>query len=148
MGSELPWESLDMNPPACEPHTGMIVQVACGLQFSGEMIHQGHRSFGRLAQVTSPAATMMGALVLTGIVSATFASDPIMVFGSYDLAFANHNLNFFMTVRGIHEFCTNAIIVLILIHIIAAIYHHFILKDNTTSNMSKFWMTKHIGNQK
>ena len=86
---------------------------------------------------------LMGALVLTGIVSATFASDPIMVFGSYDLAFANHNLNFFLIIRGIHEFCTNAIIALILIHILAAIYHHFILKDNTTSNMSKFWMTKH-----
>ena len=86
---------------------------------------------------------LMGALVLTGIVSATFASDPIMVFGLYDLAFANHNLNFFMIIRGIHEFCTNAIIALILIHILAAIYHHFILKDNTTSNMSKFWMTKH-----
>ena len=51
---------------------------------------------------------LMGALVLTGIVSATFASDPIMVFGSYDLAFANHNLNFFLIIRGIHEFCTNA----------------------------------------
>ena len=85
---------------------------------------------------------LMGTLVLTGIISATFASDPIMIFGSYDLAFANHNLNFFMIVRGIHEFCTNAIIALILIHIVAAIYHHFILKDNTTLNMSKFWTTK------
>ena len=90
---------------------------------------------------------LMGALVLTGIVSASFASDPIMIFGSYDLAFANHNLNFFMIVRGIHEFCTNAIIALILIHILAAIYHHFILKDNTTLNMSKFWTTKQISKQ-
>ena len=90
---------------------------------------------------------LMGTLVLTGIVSASFASDPIMVFGAYDLAFANHNLNFFMIVRGIHEFCTNAIIVLILIHILAAIYHHFILKDKTTLNMSKFWTTKHISKQ-
>ena len=91
---------------------------------------------------------LMGALMVTGIISASFASDPIIVFGSFDLAFANHSVEFFILVRTIHEFCTNAIIVLILIHIIAAIYHHFILKDNTTSNMSKFWMTKHIGNQK
>ena len=90
---------------------------------------------------------LMGALVLTGIVSASFASDPIMIFGSYDLAFANHNLNFFMIVRGIHEFCTNAIIALILIHILAAIYHHFVLKDNTTLNMLKFWTTKQISKQ-
>ena len=57
-------------------------------------------------------------------------------------AFANHNDNAFRIVRGIHEFCTNAIIALIFIHILAAIYHHFVLKDSTTSNMSKFWTTK------
>jgi cytochrome b561 len=90
---------------------------------------------------------LMGALVMTGIISATYASDPILVFNSYDLAFANHNDNAFRTVRGIHEFCTNAIIALIFIHILAAIYHHFILKDKTTLNMSKFWTTKHISKQ-
>ena len=85
---------------------------------------------------------LMGTLVLTGIISAAYASDPILVFNSYDLAFANHNTNVFNIIRGIHEFCTNSIIALIVIHIVAAIYHHFILKDNTTSNMSKFWTTK------
>ena len=85
---------------------------------------------------------LMAVLVTTGIISATYASDPIIVFGSYDLAFASHNASFFEIVRGIHEFCTNAIIALIVIHILAAIYHHFVLKDSTTSNMSKFWTTK------
>ena len=82
---------------------------------------------------------LMGTLMLTGIISANFASDPIMVFGSYDLAFANHNEGLFLTIRGIHEFCTNAIIALIAIHILAAIYHHFVVKDLTTINMLKFW---------
>ena len=86
---------------------------------------------------------LMAVLVTTGIISATYASDPIIVFSSYDLAFATHNASFFKIVRGIHEFCTNAIIALIVIHILAAIYHHFVLKDSTTSNMSKFWTTKH-----
>ena len=86
---------------------------------------------------------LMGALMLTGIISATFASDPILVFNSYYLAFANHNENVFRIVRGIHEFCTNAIIALIVIHIFAATYQHFVLKDNTASNMSKFWTTKY-----
>ena len=85
---------------------------------------------------------LMGALVLTGIISASYASDPIFIFNSYDLAFANHNDDVFKIVRGIHEFCTNAIIALIVIHILAAIYHHFVLKDSTTSNMTKFWTTK------
>ena len=82
---------------------------------------------------------LMGALMLTGIISANFASDPIMVFSSYDLAFANHNDDLFLIVRGIHEFCTNAIIALIAVHILAALYHHFIVKDVTTINMLKFW---------
>lgn len=82
---------------------------------------------------------LMGALMLTGIISANFASDPIMVFSSYDLAFANHNDDLFLTVRGIHEFCTNAIIALIAVHILAALYHHFIVKDVITINMLKFW---------
>ena len=85
---------------------------------------------------------LMGSLVLTGIISATYASDPILIFNSYDLAFANHNDDVFKIVRGMHEFCTNAIIALIVIHILAAIYHHFVLKDSTPSNMTKFWATK------
>ena len=85
---------------------------------------------------------LMGALVLTGIISASYASDPIFIFNSYDLAFANHNDDVFKIVRRMHEFCTNAIIALIVIHILAAIYHHFVLKDSTTSNMTKFWTTK------
>ena len=85
---------------------------------------------------------LMGALMVTGIISASFASDPIIVFGSFDLAFANHSVEFFILVRTIHEFCTNAIIVLILIHILAAVYHHYIAKDDTTSKMLKFWTSK------
>lgn len=85
---------------------------------------------------------LMGALIVTGIISASFASDPIIVFGSFDLAFANHSVEFFILVRTIHEFCTNAIIVLILIHILAAVYHHYIAKDDTTSKMLKFWTSK------
>ena len=50
----------------------------------------------------------------------------------------------FNFVRGIHEFATNAIIALIVIHILAALYHHFIVKDETTKNMAKFWTRKTV----
>jgi cytochrome b561 len=85
----------------------------------------------------------MGTLMLTGIISAIFASDPTVVFGSYDLAFANHNTDLFLTVRGVHKFYTNAIIALILVYVFAPIYHHFIAKDITILNMAKFWTTKY-----
>ena len=54
------------------------------------------------------------------------------------------NLGMFNLVRGIHEFATNAIIALIVIHILAALYHHFIVKDETTKNMTKFWTRKTV----
>ena len=86
---------------------------------------------------------LMAGLIITGISMASFASDPIIVFG-IDLAFAAHNQNTFFIIRGFHEFCTNAIIALIVIHILAALYHQFFAKDDTTLNMLKFWTTKKV----
>jgi len=84
---------------------------------------------------------LMGLLILSGIITASFASDPIIVFGALDLVISP-NEKFFTLVRVVHEFCTNAIIALILIHILAALYHHFYAKDDTTSKMLKFWQSK------
>lgn len=86
---------------------------------------------------------LMAGLIITGIAMASFASDPIVVFG-FDLAFASHNQSTFFTIRGFHEFCTNAIIALIAIHIFAALYHQFFAKDDTTMSMLKFWTTKKV----
>ncbi|MBU26301.1 MAG: hypothetical protein CMD99_09780 [Gammaproteobacteria bacterium] len=87
---------------------------------------------------------LMCALMLTGIISANFAFDSIMVLGLFDLAFANHDASLFAIVRSIHEFCTQVIIVLIAIQILAAIYHQFVAKDDTTRNMARFWITKRL----
>ena len=50
----------------------------------------------------------------------------------------------FNLIKGVHEFATNAIIALIVIHILAALYHHFVVKDDTTKNMTKFWTRKTV----
>ena len=84
---------------------------------------------------------LMFGLIISGISMASFASDPIVVFG-LDLSFATHNQSNFHLIRDLHEFCTNAIILLIAIHILAAIYHHFFANDDTTLKMLKFWQTK------
>jgi len=84
---------------------------------------------------------LMAGLIVTGIAMASFATDPIIVFG-IDLAFAAHNQNTFFIIRGFHEFCTNAIIALIAIHILAALYHHFFAKDDTTKKMLLFWKSQ------
>jgi len=86
----------------------------------------------------------MGLLIISGIASANFTSDPIVVFGTFNLSSEVDNPNMFNLIRGVHEFATNAIIALIVIHILAALYHHFVVKDDTTKNMTKFWTRKTV----
>ena len=85
---------------------------------------------------------LMGLLIISGITTANFTTDPIIVFGLINLSSEVNNVEIFNLIRGVHEFATNAIIALISIHILAAIYHHFIVKDDTTKNMLKFWTRK------
>ena len=85
---------------------------------------------------------LMGLLIISGITTANFTTDPIIVFGLINLSSEVNNVEMFNLIRGVHEFATNAIIALISIHILAAIYHHFIAKDDTTKNMLKFWTRK------
>ena len=85
---------------------------------------------------------LMGLLIISGITTANFTTDPIIVFGLINLSSEVNNIEMFNLIRGVHEFATNAIIALISIHILAAIYHHFIAKDDTTKNMLKFWTRK------
>ena len=66
---------------------------------------------------------LMGLLIVSGITAANFTNDPIVVFGLFNLSSEVDNLYMFELIRGIHEFATNAIIALITIHILAAIYH-------------------------
>ena len=85
---------------------------------------------------------LMGLLIISGITTANFTTDPIIVFGLINLSSEVNNVEMFNLIRGVHEFATNAIIALISVHILAALYHHFIAKDDTTKNMLKFWTRK------
>ncbi len=76
----------------------------------------------------------MGLLMLSGIMSAIFAQHPILVYRLYELASANHNVDFFNAIRGVHEFFTHAIIAIIFIHVA--------VKDETMINITKFWITR------
>ncbi|MEG9861030.1 MAG: cytochrome b [Parvularculales bacterium] len=82
---------------------------------------------------------LMGVLLLSGIITASAASQPIVIFGFFDAAFGAADESFFQSVRLVHETCTNLIIALIVIHIVAALYHHFIVRDRTMLRMLLFW---------
>jgi len=52
------------------------------------------------------------------------------------------NEDLMQTIRPVHEFATNAMIVLIAIHVVAALQHHFVAKDRSTTKMLKFWKSE------
>ena len=82
---------------------------------------------------------LMGGLIITGLLTARYASDPIFAFNAINLTIDYPDIETYNVLRLFHEIFTNLIIVLIGIHIFASMYHHFIAKDLTTINMVKFW---------
>ena len=60
-----------------------------------------------------------------------------MIFATFDVAL--QLIKAFSGRAQVHELCTNLIIVLIGIHVGAALYHHFIARDHTTARMVRFW---------
>ena len=82
---------------------------------------------------------LMGGLIVTGLLTARYATDPILAFNTLNLTMGNGDLQIYNVIRFFHEVFTNLIIAFIAIHIFASLYHHFIAKDLTTLNMIKFW---------
>lgn len=84
----------------------------------------------------------IGFLILSGLLTAMNATNPVNLFGQIDIAIGQLDEEVFGFIRGFHEFATNAVIALILIHVGAALYHWFIVKDNLTQRMMKFWKSE------
>lgn len=82
---------------------------------------------------------LIGFLILSGLVTAANATNPILLFGAVDITIGQTTTDNFEFLRGFHEFATNAVIALIAIHFLAAMYHLLIAKDQTTQRMLKFW---------
>ena len=84
----------------------------------------------------------IGFLILSGLATAANATAPVPLFGALDIAIGQTEETTFQFVRQFHEFSTNSVIALIGIHVFAAIYHHFVAKDDSTSRMLRFWSSK------
>lgn len=85
---------------------------------------------------------LIGLLILSGIVTAVNAASPIPLFGVWDITLGQLNEETFGVLRPVHEFATNALIALIALHVVAALYHQFVLRDTSTINMLKFWSSR------
>ena len=81
-------------------------------------------------------------LVVSGFATGMNAADPLPLFGQLDITLGQTNEDLMQTIRPVHEFATNAMIVLIVIHVVAALYHHFVAKDNSSRRMLRFWKSE------
>ena len=82
---------------------------------------------------------LIGFLICTGILTGINATSEIQIFGQLTLSSGQTDDATFLFLRPFHEFATNAIIALIVLHIIAALYHELVKRDRTLIKMLKFW---------
>ena len=85
---------------------------------------------------------LIGGVILSGLATAMNAAYPIALFGVLDITIGQTNEDTFSFIRQFHEFATEALIALIIVHLIAAIYHWLISRDRITQRMFKFWQTE------
>ena len=67
------------------------------------------------------------------------ATSDIQVFGQITISIGQTEDSMFQSLRPFHEFTTNAIIALIVLHVLAALYHEVVKRDRTLIKMLKFW---------
>jgi cytochrome b561 len=84
----------------------------------------------------------IGLLVLSGLATAINAAAPVALFGQMDITLGQADETLFDRLRPLHEFCTNAVIALIVLHLLAALYHHFVARDDSTTRMLRFWRSE------
>lgn len=82
---------------------------------------------------------LIGLLIFTGILTGANATSDIQVFGQIAISIGQTEESMFQSLRPFHEFTTNAIIALIVLHVLAALYHEVVKRDRTLIKMLKFW---------
>ncbi|MEM9724317.1 MAG: cytochrome b [Pseudomonadota bacterium] len=84
-------------------------------------------------------------LILTGMLSAVFANSSVEAFGVFAYGDGVGNIDVYSVTRLVHELTTKTIIALIVLHILAALYHLIIVRDGVTERMLRFWKSGKSG---
>ena len=82
---------------------------------------------------------LIACLVTTGLLTASNADTAIEPFGAFVLSDGMGSEAAFLQIRTIHELVTEALIALIALHIVAALYHGLVKRDGVTGRMMRFW---------
>lgn len=82
---------------------------------------------------------LLAIVIATGVYAGMNVTAPLNWFGAVDIAVAgNTSEEHFQSVRVFHEWATKALIAMIVLHVLAAIYH-LVLRDGRTTAMLAFW---------
>ena len=124
--------------------TLFVIRILLRWRYGAPSLNQDMAAWQtRLAQIAHGLFyALISVLILSGIATAVNAADPLTLFGTWDITLGQMNEELFASIRPIHEYTTNALIGLIVLHVLAALYHQFILRDAATLNMLKFWTSK------
>lgn len=83
---------------------------------------------------------LLAFIVVSGMFTADYATNPLNWFGVFDIAImGNTSEKAFHSVRLWHELATKILIVMIVIHVLAAFYHGLVAKDGRLTRMLMFW---------
>lgn len=85
---------------------------------------------------------LIGLLILSGIGSAINANSVVSPFGLFAYGDGSGGQGVYDAIRMVHEFATKAIIALIVLHIVAALYHLFSTHRHLTLRMMMFWRSE------
>lgn len=81
---------------------------------------------------------LMLIMPISGLLMTRFYGYSISVFDIFTIPAASEkNAELAKLFHSIHEYAASGLVILITIHVLAALYHHFILKDNTLTRIIK-----------
>lgn len=79
---------------------------------------------------------LMFALPISGVLMQYFAAQPVVIFGIITIPAAmTPNINMFAFFRMTHEYIALVLMGVVCVHLLAALYHYFIKKDEVLQSM-------------
>lgn len=125
---------------------GILVLLLALARIGWKLMNKGQPApVGTKAQRAVAGAThgllylLILALPLSGWAMSSAANYPVGFFGLFQLpALVGENHELHETLEGVHEFLFNAVFLVATLHVLAALYHHFIVKDGVLRRMLPF----------
>jgi cytochrome b561 len=126
---------------------GMLVLVLALVRIGWKFVNKGQPAvLGEVVWQRNAAAAGHGLLYLLilaqpisgWLVVSTGGSGPVF-FGLFEFpALTAENHDFHETMEGVHKWLFNTLVAVALVHVAAALYHHWVLKDATLRRMLPF----------